>query len=173
MNFKRQWIVSKYLETRPEKVWALHEPKRISFAASSKKIRITYMPTLKHDSNLNLDRNTLQPGARYMSMMELCQQGGCACVRIITCGGWSICGHQNSLGPARRSGLCQSLRAGYWWWWGWGLYSVIWCTGAWCSAPACCCNAPRAAAAAAYTGRLDNFPEVEQQQRRHYLEALS
>ena len=51
------------------------------------------------------------------------------------------------------------------------LVRGAWCTGAWCSAAAWC-NAPRVAAAA-YTGRLDNFPEVKQQRRRHYLEALS
>ena len=65
----------------------------------------------------------------------VCAQGGC------TCGG-CICGHQNSLGPARRSGQCQSLKLEMW---GWVVMAVvlIWCTGAWCTVQLLACATPR------------------------------
>ena len=86
-----------------------------------------------------------------------------------TCGGCRICGHQNSLGPARSSGLCQSLKPET----DGGGGAGLWCTVAqfiWCIVVHAWCNAQRAAAAY-NTGRLDNFPEVEQHQRRHNFEA--
>ena len=113
----------------------------------------------------------LKPSPRYAlqsTLLMAVATRGCACVRNDTCGG-RICGHQNSLGPARSSGLCQSLKPET----DGGGGAGLWCTVAqfiWCIVVHAWCNTPRAAAAY-NTGRLDNFPEVEQHQRRHNFEA--
>ena len=141
---------------------------------------ISPLMTTGFQSRSWLGPNTKECDARSISchastMVEVSRGCGCVCAGWCTCGG-CICGHQNSLGPARRSGLCQSLKldrncvGGLWWCT--LVAQFIWCGGAWSSAAAWC-NAPRAAAAYERydAGPLDNLPGVDQERRRHHLEA--